>query len=125
VSASWLGGPAANLKRGSHKSTNGVQRPIQATVRLMQPNLTPPLERSSICSAVIGGLASGPCATRHDAGKITCSGSVGVCLAWRKVLRSERDIENEKYYTIAKGHMRRHTVCSYGRNEQLHGNDCK
>jgi hypothetical protein len=55
----------------------------------MQPNLTPPLERSSICSVVIGGHASGPFAARHDVGKITYSGSVGFCRAGWKVLRKD------------------------------------
>jgi hypothetical protein len=42
---------------------------LQAVVRKMPPSLAPPLARSSVCNAVIGGHASGPRATRHGAGK--------------------------------------------------------
>ena len=91
----------------------------------MQPNLTPPLERSSNCNAVIGGHASGPCATRREAGKITSVRQSGFVELGGRFSASKRDIENEKYYTITKGHMRRHIVCSHGRIERLHGNDCE
>jgi hypothetical protein len=59
---------------------------------MLQPSLAPPLERSLICNAVIGGHASGPRATRHEAGKKLLQSSVGVSLSSRAVLRKYKAI---------------------------------
>jgi hypothetical protein len=73
------------------------------SVRLMPPSLAPPLARSSICNAVNGGHASGPRATRHEAGNNFCKGQSGSVLHGGKFSASERlYIRTRSTYTIVK-----------------------